>query len=188
MNSFKDRFEARAKALGSEEIYDPGAKIVDVPQNVREKYKSAGAAAFAWGRALIDSAKTKYAGIVLSSIWFGQYGVSGTVAFSALINYARGAGMIVICDERLTVTEDNAKYAALAFLTDPAGSDLSETGQMPIEEHGFNVDAVTVSAESSKNGLEMLCKAASDAGREIMTPDTNGALKGILSGLSLMLR
>ena len=40
MNSFKDRFEARAKALGPEKIYDPGAKIVDVPQNVKEKYKS----------------------------------------------------------------------------------------------------------------------------------------------------
>ncbi|MBO4325816.1 MAG: hypothetical protein J5950_00915 [Clostridia bacterium] len=187
MTSFKVRFEKRAEALGTRKVYVPGAAVVDVPANVRDKFKSAGAAVFAYGRALIDDAAGNYAAIVLESIYFMQYGVSGAVSFSALVSYARNAGMLVICDERLAVKEANASYAALAFLTDPTGKDLSETGRIPLEEHGFNADALTVSAECSEKGLERLSEAASASGREIMTVGPNGVLKGILSGLELSL-
>ena len=182
LESFKQRFDAAAKAAGSRELYVPGPEIVDVPEDVRARYKSSGAAVFAWGKALLDSAAPKHPGVLLSSIYFGQYGVSGTVAFSALVNYARGLGMLVICDEGIRVTEDNAIFAALAYLTPATGSDLSETHRIPLEEHGFNADALAVSSESEKNALERLLKAASGTGREVMVPDGKNGLKGLVSG------
>lgn len=182
MESFKQRFDAAAKAAGSRELYVPGPEIIDVPEDVRRKYKSSGAAVFVWGKALLDSAAPKHPAVVLSSIYFGQYGVSGTVAFSALVDHARGLGMLVICDEGIRITEDNAVFAALAFLTPPTGNDLSETHRIPLEEHGFNTDALVVSPESEKKALERLQKAASETGREVMVPDGSGGLTGLVSG------
>ena len=182
MESFKQRFEAAAKAAGSRELYAPGPEIVDVPEDVRRKYKSSGAAVFAWGKALLDAAAPKHPAVLLSSIYFGQYGVSGTVAFSALVGYARSLGMLVICDEGIRVTEDNAVFAALAYLTPPTGNDLSETHRIPLEEHGFNADALVVGPESEKKALERLLEAASAAGREVMVPETGSGLKGLVSG------
>ena len=182
MESFAQRFEAAAKAAGSRTLYAPGPEIVDVPEDVRRKYKSSGAAVFAWGKALLDAAAPKHPAVLLSGIYFGQYGVSGTVAFSALAGYARGLGMLVICDEGIRITEANAVFAALAYLTPPTGTDLSETHRIPLEEHGFNADALVVSPESEKNALERLCKAASEAGREVMVPEGKDGFKGLVSG------
>ena len=42
MESFKQRFDAAAKAAGSRELYVPGPEIIDVPEDVRRKYKSSG--------------------------------------------------------------------------------------------------------------------------------------------------
>ena len=82
----------------------------------------------------------------------------------------------------IRVTEDNAIFAALAYLTPATGSDLSETHRIPLEEHGFNADALAVSSESEKNALERLLKAASGTGREVMVPDGKNGLKGLVSG------
>lgn len=187
METFKERFEKRAKALGTREIYVPGAELVDLPPEIRKKYKSGGAAVFAHGKKLIDAAEKKYPAVALNSVYFLKYGVSGIIGYSAVITYSQNVGMLVICDERLTITEDNADYAVNGYLKAPTGEDLSETGQIPLEEHGFNVDAITVSPGSSKKGLQRLSEAALASGREIMTPGENGVLKGILSGLELKL-
>ncbi len=185
MRSFSERFADRVKETGGGEIFMPGARIVSVPDETRGRFRSSGAAIFAHGKTLLDGASKKSAAAVLSGVYFGQYGVGGTVAYSALIEYARGAGMLVICDDRVWVTEENADFVIKAYLTSPSGGDLSETHQIPFEEHGYNADAVTVSAGSDKNGLDRLLKAAADSGREVMTCGADGRLRGLLSDMTV---
>ena len=181
MDTFKTKYDRRVKAVGREEFYRFDSKKLTVPEDVKKRYKSSGAALFAYLRSELDVIARKYPGIVISSVYFGQYGVSGIVAYSAVINYARGLGLLTVCDENVLVTADNAECVRLAYLAEPDGTDRSETGGIPLEEHGFNTDALVVSPESEKKALERLQKAASEAGREVMVPDGSGGLKGLVS-------
>ena len=185
MDSFKVRYDRRVKAVGREDFYRFSSDKLTVPEAIKKQYQRSGAALFAFLRTELDAISRKYPGIVLSGVYFGQYGVSGIVAYSAVINYARGLGLLTVCDENKRVTADNADFARLAYLARPDGADRSETGNIPLEEHGFNADAVTVAPDSEKNGLERLTEAAKTAGRDLMLPDESGRLKGVLSGVSV---
>jgi hypothetical protein len=184
MDTFKTKYDRRVKATGREDFYRFTAEKLTVPEDVKKRYKSSGAALFAYLRSELNAIARSYPGIVISSVYFGQYGVSGIVAYSAVINYARGLGLLTVCDENVLVTADNAECVRLAYLAEPDGTDRSETGGIPLEEHGFNADAVSVAPGSEKNGLERLAKAAEESGRDLMLPDGAGRLKGILSGVS----
>lgn len=170
MESFEVRFLNRKKFVNSGKMYRIGAKELTVPDEVMARFKSAGAALFAHLKTEIDRIAPDHPGIVISSVYFGQYGVSGFVAFSAAINYARSCGLLVVCDDRVFVTADNADFVRLAYLAAPNGEDKSDTGVLPISDHGFDVDALTVSPDSEREGLELLKEAALAAGKEIIVP------------------
>jgi len=165
--NFFDKLDARAKVCGSRVFKRLSCSPDTLPAELREKYRSTGAALFAYLKAEIDVCSGKYPGIVLSLLDFEQFGTSGVLAFSAAASYARGLGLLVVSDDCRYVTAANVQALVRAYFSSPDGQDRSETHRIPLEEHGYNTDALSVSPLSDKAALDALSASAATVGRQV---------------------
>lgn len=121
-----------------------------LPKQVKEKYKSCGAAFFAFYKVLLDSVNADSTAVLFDVPSFEAYGIEGYVLLKAVSDYSQNLGMVTIADASRTVKNAaEVTKLAKAWLSD---NDLS-----------FKCDALSFSTEGLSD--EMLEKIGSEVAR-----------------------
>ena len=165
--SFFEKLDILAKECGTSAFRYIGCTPETLPAGLREQYRSTGAALFVYIKSEISACFGKYPGIVMRLLDFEQFGTGGIIAYSAAVSYARENRLLVVSDDCRYVTADNVRALISTYFTNPDKIDRSETHRIPLEEHGYNTDGLSVSPLSDKAALDQLNTSALTAGRQI---------------------
>ena len=149
--TFKQLIDNRVKELRSKAAITLSPFWGELPTQVKEKYKSVGAALFVYNKALLDGVKETAVAVLLDIQAFEVYGMGGIVCLKSTIDYAKSLGIIVIAlTDKTGVTQSAIKAAARAWIA-PIDPNLPEDS--PLREGAFDCDAMTYNpvALSGKN-------------------------------------
>ena len=92
--TFKKLIDNRIKELRSKAAITLSPSWGELPPQVREKYKSVGAALFVYNKALLDGIKDTAVVVLLDIQAFEVYGLGGMVCLKSTIDYAKSLGII----------------------------------------------------------------------------------------------
>ena len=121
-----------------------------LPKQVKEKYKSCGAAFFAFYKVLLDSVNADSTAVLFDVPSFEAYGIEGYVLLKALSDYSQNLGMVTIADaSRAVKNAAEISKLAKAWLSD---NDLS-----------FKCDALSFATDGLSD--ELLEKIGSEVAR-----------------------
>ncbi len=149
--TFKQLIDNRIKELRSKAAITLSPSWGELPQQVREKYKSVGAALFVYNKALLDGVKDTAVAVLLDVQAFEVYGLGGMVCLKSTIDYAKSLGIIVIAlTDKTGNSQAQIKAAARSWIA-PIDPNLPEDS--PLREGAFDCDAMTYNpvALSGKN-------------------------------------
>lgn len=176
--TFAELIDKKVKELRSKAAIVISPCWGELPQQVREKYKSAGAALFVYNKALLDGVKNHAAAVLLDTQAFEVYGLGGMVCLKSTIDYAKSLGMIVIAlTDKSGGSQSSIKAAAKAWIA-PVDPKLPEDS--PLREGAFDCDAMTynpvslsgqnagyVAVETERHGAGVLMDCNGDFTRGI---------------------
>lgn len=111
-------------------------------------------------RALIDATAPACVGVKAQLACFERFGAAGWGALSAVIEYARGCGLLVIADgKRGDISVTAAAYGEMLF-----GGLETPFGSVP----GLGADLATVNPLMGRDAIEPFVAAARDAGSGVL--------------------
>lgn len=154
VKNFADRLIEEIKTKDSRVVcgLDP---IWDyIPQSIRERFKSKGAAIFAFNKAIIDAIHDVVVCVKPQLAYYEQYGINGLIAFKATVEYAHQKGLLVIADGKRNDIGSTSQAYAKAFLSKGDVSDLA-----------FDCDALTVNPYLGWDGIRPFVDMCKDNGK-----------------------
>ena len=163
--TFLEFIRKRSKQIGSKAVLVLSPCWEELPQQVKETYKSIGAALFAFNKAMLDGTKDKAAAILLQISAFEAYGLSGIVCLKSTIDYAKSLGLIVIANTGKNGIPGDIRLAAKAWIA-PVDSTLPEDS--PLREGAFDCDALSFTAPLEEEAIKIISTEAERYGAGIM--------------------
>lgn len=176
--TFAELIDKKVKELRSKAAIVISPCWEELPSQVKEKYKSTGAAMFVFNKALLDGVKGHAVAVLLNVQAFEVYGLGGMVCLKSTIDYAKSLGMIVIAlTDKSGSSQSAIKAAAKAWIA-PIDPKLPEDS--PLREGAFDCDAMTynpvalsgqnagfVAVETERAGAGVLMDCSGDFTRGI---------------------
>ena len=127
-----------------------------IGNDIKDTYKSVGAAIFAYNKSVLDAECDDIAAIIMDLTSYMQYGLSGAVALKSTLDYAAKKSTLAFINTESAVTANETDTFLRAYLEPVDSEDVSETKRMPIKEGTFCCDAVTVASSVSTDVLYTL--------------------------------
>ena len=152
----------------------------ELPQTVKEAYKSVGAGLFAFNKALIDGVRDKAVAVLLNISAFESYGLSGVVCLKSTIDYVKTQGLIVIANTEKSDTAKNIRSAVKAWIA-PVDSTLPEDS--PLREGAFDCDAMSFASPLSEAAVKIIAVEAERSGAGVMVHHRADSLEEELAAI-----
>lgn len=160
--NFSDRLVERCRQTNSHlavSLVPAGEKM---PDFLRERFESPGAAIYAFNKGIIDAIFDAVPAVVLPVPLYEAYGIGGLVAMDASARYAASRGMTVILDGAFGGSREAVEASLEAYLsTEP------ENGAPSAGSGRFFADAVTVSPYSDSEAVKAAAAFCMEHGKGI---------------------
>ncbi|HPZ51860.1 MAG TPA: orotidine-5'-phosphate decarboxylase [Clostridia bacterium] len=143
MKNFADKLIEEIKNKESYVVCGLDPIWESIPEGVKVRFKSKGAAIFAFNKAIIDAIHDVVVCVKPQLAYYEQYGINGLIAFKATVEYARKKGLLVIADGKRNDIGSTSLAYAKAYLSKGDASDLA-----------FDCDALTVNPYLGWNGIQ----------------------------------
>ncbi len=163
MNNFADKLIEQIKSKNSCVVCGLDPDWNKIPECIKSKYKSKGAAIFAFNKAIIDSVYDLIPAVKPQLAYYEQYGVNGIISFKATVDYARQKGLLVIADGKRNDIGSTSEAYAKAYLSE--GDKTIEEG--PLKEGAFECDALTVNPYLGEDGVKPFIQKCNENGTGI---------------------
>ncbi len=183
MEHFADRLIQQIQKKNSPVVAGLDPAWDKIPAFIREKYKSAGAAIFAFNKGLIDALYDVVPAVKPQLAYYEMYGITGLVAFQSTVDYARSKGLLVIADGKRNDIGSTSEAYAKAYLA-PAPEQADPVS--PLREGAFDADALTVNPYLGEDGIRPFTAACASYGKGIFAlVKTSNRSSGQLQDLQL---
>ncbi|NLN05483.1 MAG: orotidine-5'-phosphate decarboxylase [Clostridiaceae bacterium] len=156
MKNFADRLIEEIRNKESRVVCGLDPIWENIPQGVKDKFKSKGAAIFAFNKAIIDAIHDVVVCVKPQLAYYEQYGINGLIAFKATVEYARQKGLLVIADGKRNDIGSTSLAYAKAYLSKGDVTDLA-----------FDCDALTVNPYLGWNGIQPFVEMCKQNGKGI---------------------
>lgn len=163
--TFSELIQTKVQEKHSKAVLSVTPCWEELPQHVKEAYKSIGAGLFAFHKALLDGVKDTAVGVLLNISAFEAYGLSGAVCLKSTIDYAKSLGLIVMADTEKSDNTKNIKASVKAWIA-PVDSTLPEDS--PLREGAFDCDAMTFAAPLAQEAVQMIATETERYGAGVM--------------------